>query len=168
MATVVEPNALAQALLRLATDADLRRSMGAAGRARALQDFDWPVVLRQYAELAEHLREIRMRHAGQAPTQWPPQADPFLRFAHFATGPIKGSAPVVAAADALARLPLLLSLTMTSYIHEDPALLTELLRVAATPGKHTVGGLLVAAGQSTPAGLRAVMWLWKFNLISVG
>lgn len=67
LATVVDPQLLEQAVLRLATDSALRTAMGSAGRARAEQEYDWPVVLRRYTELMTQLREVREKHASTPP-----------------------------------------------------------------------------------------------------
>ena len=59
LATVIEPTALAQACIALASQPELRARMGAAGLARATRDFDWPVILQRYAQLAGELTKIR-------------------------------------------------------------------------------------------------------------
>jgi len=35
-------------------------------------------------------------------------------------------------------------------------------------GGQTVNALLAAAGLATPVGVRALMWLWKLDLVRVG
>ena len=52
-ATVVDPEAAADALSRLLADPDLRRRMGAAGRIRAVEHFRWERVIRPYETLWE-------------------------------------------------------------------------------------------------------------------
>ncbi|NBT82161.1 MAG: glycosyltransferase [Betaproteobacteria bacterium] len=59
LATVVEPVALAEATLALASNHSLRQQMGAEGQRRALADFDWAVILDRYDDLARELRSIR-------------------------------------------------------------------------------------------------------------
>ncbi|HSV82053.1 MAG TPA: glycosyltransferase family 4 protein, partial [Ramlibacter sp.] len=115
LATVVEPRTLQSALERLARDAALRSQMGAAGRARALAEFDWPLILRRYCDFAAHLEKIRACSANAAAQTWPLRADPFRRFAHFATEPLNGSWPARARPDAVARLRVLLSLGAASF-----------------------------------------------------
>lgn len=51
--------AMGEACARLAADASLRRSMGAAGRARAVRDFSPDVVVSQYEALYESCRALR-------------------------------------------------------------------------------------------------------------
>lgn len=52
---VVDPDAFADAILRLATDADLRREMGRAGYAKARTVYAWETVIGQYLRLWEEL-----------------------------------------------------------------------------------------------------------------
>lgn len=54
----------------------------------------------------------------------------------------------------------------------DPQLLSReaviaLLAGVEKMGNTTVNTALAAAGQATPAGVRALMWLWKFDLVGV-
>lgn len=183
MATVVEPDALASACLRLATDPALRLQMGAAGRRRAREDFDWPVILRRYEALAAQLVEIRRAHAGSNlafPAEpWPQRADPFHRFAHFPTATLQGHWQVALHGDAMARLPRLLSLSMLNYSFSADAVNAELVEKLLSSigcsngsngggaGRTTVQAALVAAGCATPAGVRGLMWLWKFGLVDI-
>jgi len=175
VATVVEPNALASACLRLATDTALRLQMGAAGRRRALEEYDWPVILRRYDALAEQLNEIRRAHSGLSlamPAQpWPQRADPFHRFAHFSTASLQGHWRVRMQPDAQVRLPGLLSLSMLNYALSTDSMtaemVEELLAAAGIGEECTVQAMLLAAGCATPAGVRALMWLWKFGLVEI-
>lgn len=171
LATVVEPEALAQAVSRLAASPELRRTFGAAGRARALAEFDWPVILLRYAELAGQLTNLRQRHAGAAPQPWPQRGDPFWRFGHFPSATLGGSWMVKGRPDLAARLQVLLSLTMTSYAFgEGDVLRVTVQEIADLLSKceaQSVNAALAATGHASPAGVRALMWLWKFDLIQV-
>lgn len=171
LATVVDPEILVAAFTRLATQPELRARMGAAGLVRAQNEFDWPIILQRYAELAKELGRIRT-DAGPQPTEpWPTRADPFHRFAHFSTKTLGGNWLVTAKQDAVARLNDLLSLAMVNYAF-DAALLPKehivaLLDVLQKQGGQTVNALLAAAGVATPVGVRSLMWLWKFDLLKV-
>ncbi|WP_397414339.1 glycosyltransferase family 4 protein [Phenylobacterium sp.] len=85
--TAVHVALAAEALAALAGDIDLRRRMGAAGRARVMECFDWPVVARLYHGLADELSAVRAASADPArmPAADPVKSDPFRAFAHFAT-----------------------------------------------------------------------------------
>lgn len=171
LATVVEPTALAQACTALATQPELRARMGAAGLARATRDFDWPVILHRYAQLADELTKIRTAAGPQTPEPWVQRADPFARFGHFPSHTLAGNALVLSQPGAQARLADLLSLAMANYAFEASLLPREtivaLLSVLDKQGRQTVNALLVAAGVTTPVGVRCLMWLWKFDLVQV-
>ena len=121
---MVEPTALAQAVLALALDADKRRSMGAAGLERAREVFDWPVILDRYVDLAEELGRIRAAAGVQRAEPWPTLAHPFARFAHFPTQRLGGNWQVRPQPNAAARLRDLLGLSMAGYAF-DAALLPK-------------------------------------------
>jgi hypothetical protein len=85
--TAVHVGKAAEALAALVESPDLRRRMGAAGRVRIREAFDWPVVARRYHALVDDLADLRQaapdrpsRHRNQ-----PTKADPFADFAGFAT-----------------------------------------------------------------------------------
>lgn len=171
LATVVEPAALAAACTRLATQPQLRSRMGAAGLARAQGEFDWPVILQRYAQLADELARIRLAAGVQAAQPWPTRADPFARFAHFPSQTLGGGWLVRAQPDAQARLRDLLGLAMANYAFDASLLPREtiaaLLTVAGQNDGQTVNALLSAAGAATAVGVRCLMWLWKFDLVKV-
>jgi len=171
LATVIDPTALAQACIALASQPELRASLGAAGLARATQDFDWPVILKRYALLADELNKIRLDAGAQAPELWVQRADPFARFGHFSTHTLAGNSMVLAQPSAQARLSDLRSLAMANYAFEGtllpPDTIVALLSLLDKSGSQTVNELLVAAGVATPVGVRCLMWLWKFDLVQV-
>ena len=171
VATVIEPTALAQACIALASQPELRASMGASGLARATQDFDWPVILQRYAQLADELNKIRLEVGPRASEPWVQRADPFARFGHFSTHTLAGNSMVLAQPSAQARLSDLRSLAMANYAFEGtllpPDTIVALLSLLDKSGSQTVNELLVAAGVATPVGVRCLMWLWKFDLLQV-
>ena len=85
--TAVHVGYAARALGQLIASPDLRRRMGAAGRARVRDTFDWPVVVREYNALADELTEIRNAAPEQQPSHRvnPLKGDPFADFVGFAT-----------------------------------------------------------------------------------
>jgi alpha-maltose-1-phosphate synthase len=171
LATVVDPQALAAALLRLAQDSSLRERMGRAGRERAQSVFDWPKILLQYDELATHLAGIRSAHATEGAKPWPQRADPFVQFAHFPTHTLGGDSLVHAQPDAKAQLHGLMSLSMANYGFDAQLLPREgpatLLAILERAGLHTVESLAKAAGMTSAVGVRTLMWLWKFGLVRI-
>ena len=83
--TAVHVGRAAQALVELISSPDLRQQMGSAGRARAREAFDWPVVVKQYNDLADELAEIRNAAEEQSTEHRlnPVRGDPFADFAGF-------------------------------------------------------------------------------------
>jgi glycosyltransferase involved in cell wall biosynthesis len=169
LATVVDPEALAQACVRLATDAALRQQMGAQGQARALADYDWPVILRRYNALAQELAALRQAAGAQSPQRWLQRADPFERFAHFSSATVGGNWTVQALPEPQARLRQLLGLAMANYALDDKLLPAEamerLLACAERDGVQNVNQLLAVAGAQSPTGIRCLMWLAKFAIL---
>ncbi|MDP2009233.1 MAG: glycosyltransferase family 4 protein [Phenylobacterium sp.] len=83
--TAVHVGRAAEAIAALIASPDLRRRMGEAGRKRVREMFDWPVVARQYAGLADELTAIREASPPDA-TQGrlnPVKGDPNRDFAGF-------------------------------------------------------------------------------------
>ena len=171
LATVADPMALARALLTLALDGERRRAMGAAALKRAREEYDWPVILHRYAALASDLGRIRAEAVACPVEPWPTRADPFARFAHFSSQTLGGSWLVTLLPDGVARLRDLLSLFMVSYAFDATLFPAESLMVLLTvlekKTPQTVNELLEAAGMATAAGVRALQWLWKFDLVRV-
>jgi glycosyltransferase involved in cell wall biosynthesis len=98
--TAVHVGKAAEGLAALMASPELRRRMGAAGRARVRRMFDWPVVARQYHELVDELAAIRaaaQRAPPAAPRLDPVQGDPFADFAHFATQVLTAETPLAVA-----------------------------------------------------------------------
>jgi glycosyltransferase involved in cell wall biosynthesis len=85
--TAVHIGRCAEALAALIRSPDLRRRMGAAGRARVRSAFDWPVVARQFRDLVDELGRVRAAAADppMGTRTHPVSGDPFGDFAHFAT-----------------------------------------------------------------------------------
>jgi len=85
--TAVHIARAADAIAELARSPELRKRMGAAGRERVRDAFDWPVVARQVHGLVDELATIRQAAADPKSRQaWDPvRGDPFKAFAGFAT-----------------------------------------------------------------------------------
>lgn len=171
MATVVDPEATASSFAKLADDPGLRRQMGDAARKRAVTEFDWPVILRHYAGLSQHLNEIRIKHINSPFVTVPNRADPFQRFAHFPTMQVGAEWIVSPCKDAAERLGVLLQLSMVNYGF-NPALLpaetlVEMLAFVNAKGASQVGKLLTLGSQGEAVAMRCLMWLWKFDLVAI-
>lgn len=169
LATVVDPEASAEAFTRLADDEPMREKFGEAGRRRAVAEYDWTVVLARYSDLVAQLAEIRAPRVGGEPFAFPQRADPFHRFAHFPTSHMRGDWAVWARPGAAQRLRDLLSLAMANYAFAHDVLSEERLAalVAALPPNKImrVSELLASVAQADGSGMRHLLWLWKFDII---
>jgi len=85
--TAVHVGRAAEAIAALIASPDLRRRMGEAGRQRVREMFDWPVVARQYAALADELTALRLAAPEDATRGGlnPVKGDPHRDFAGFAS-----------------------------------------------------------------------------------
>lgn len=86
--TAVNVGLAAKALAELIASPELRRRMGAAGKARVREAFDWPVVVGQINALLAELGAARAASAGPVARHVanPVKGDPFRDFAGFASG----------------------------------------------------------------------------------
>lgn len=169
-AVAVDPEAAADALARLVADPDLRRRMGAAGRARAVERFHWERVVRAYETLwADQDRDVR---------SWTPPTRsgsalypaPEVSFAGYPSSWLTDADRVQATAGAGSALPTVLNMPLTNLSGERRCRdLQAVVRVvAAAEQPRTVGELaadLERAG-ADPAQARATLaWLLKYGLI---
>jgi hypothetical protein len=172
---VVDVDAAAAALERLASDPDLRRRMGANGAARARDRFDWRVVIRSYEELWRELAALRAA-AEPAPAQqnagfWPARPDPFDLFASFPSGRFSTrmkfvQAPGIDEGRVLERLGLKIALVNGSS-DVSSAFLLHLWKQVGSQGASTEE-ILAARERSTGAAtVRGLMRLAKFGLLRI-
>lgn len=97
--TAVHVGRAAEALAELARSPELRRRMGAAGRARIAATYDWPVVAREMHALVDDLAAIRAAAPDPVVRQLadPVRGDPFVAFAGFPTEVLTPETAVAAA-----------------------------------------------------------------------
>jgi glycosyltransferase involved in cell wall biosynthesis len=100
--TAVHVSRAAEALARLIADPGLRQRMGAAGRERVREAFDWKVVAGQMSALVDEL--ARRRAAAETPPSrhrtHPVKGDPFGDFAGFASAVLTPQTPLSLASGA--------------------------------------------------------------------
>lgn len=93
MTTAVDIQAATGAFERLFSSTTLRQAMGAAGRRRVDELYDWTRVIPQYEALWEELNERRRVDGSQAEKQaarWPARLNPYDAFEHYPTSLIDG------------------------------------------------------------------------------
>ncbi|MBO6758467.1 MAG: glycosyltransferase family 4 protein [Roseibium sp.] len=79
----------AAAFSKLFSSEELRRQMGAAGRERAREVYDWKHIIPQYEALWAELDAVRKADGPKlapAAVPWPARPDPFLAFAAYPSG----------------------------------------------------------------------------------
>lgn len=172
LATYVDAGTLYQALDQLAGDPGLRQRLGQAGQRRAQSEYDWPVILARYADLTVELAKLReqARRDGVASPGTPPGlGDPFQQFRQFPTATLQAEWRFRPTAGGRERLHMITELPIARFGFDQgsfPATLPgELLNALPDAGART-DDWLTAAGMRTEFGVRALMWLWKFGLIT--
>lgn len=175
LVTAVDVQACAQALAHLVQDEALRHRLGAAGRERALQTFDWSVVMRQYqalwAEQAERLAQLAASPAQAAPQRDAAFINPLQLFDHYPSATLAVSHRVWRtpglAADAVAPLR---GLSMWRFVGNrlsDATALTQAVQKLpeADAGAPTLQDWARTQGWNLPLALRNTAWLAKVGLV---
>ncbi|WP_397420440.1 glycosyltransferase family 4 protein [Phenylobacterium sp.] len=88
---------LVDALSALIDNPGIRKAMGASGRQRARDLYDWPVIYRQYQTLWSELnarRRFLTRPLAGAPANLSTNLDPFEVFGHYPTHQISATTPL--------------------------------------------------------------------------
>lgn len=171
MATAIDIGELTERIVRLASDRDLRRQMGEAGRRRAIEAFDWPVILDRYDDFAGGLAELRAAglRARATPAQSPPlRPDPFALFASYPTSRLSGSSTVQAAPLSGGSLDTFLDLAMANYILGAERLSQDVIRrvhAEVAFQDRSVDALVESLHAEPEQTVRALMWLVKLGLV---
>ena len=173
-AVAVDGAQLAQAYARLIGDADLRRQLGASGRLRALQEFDWAVVFARYRALWSELDERRRADAALGPPLpqvVPDRQDPFALFASYPSAQITPASLVTLAPDAsLTLLRQYRELAINRFAAASLPTLEEfgLIFGSIESRPMQVDELLDTLGPcDRPTLLRGLAWLSKMDLLQV-
>lgn len=170
----VDVQAVAQAFKELFNNPDLRRRMGAAGRIRATNDYDWAVIIHRYEDLMEELAHIRKE--SQSPyvvrNPWPARMDPFEAFAAYPTETLRSSTRLslvdISPGHAVRRLQNYLKLSMVNFNHLElpiPAESEQIFNSLAS-GPLDVQALLKSFAQSRQRIIyRGLCWLLKLGIL---
>ena len=175
--TAVHIGHAAAALAELIGNPDLRRQMGAAGRARVAEAFDWPVVARQVHALTDDLAQVRAAaadppaEAASDPVRGDPvRGDPLRTFIGFASQPLGldtwlSVTPGATAAEVTATAAIGLDAAFAN-LRAGPELCGAALEVIARAGRMQVRDVLLAF----PIPQRRVLelglaWMAKYGFI---
>jgi glycosyltransferase involved in cell wall biosynthesis len=173
--TAVDLSAASNALAALIESPDLRRTMGAAGRQRIVEDLDWSQVIPRYQAFWGELAARRAMAAPEAPDQArrlvnPRRADPFTLFRAYPTRALQASdrLRLGAASDwPSAQLILSRNLAMAGRwamaADEECQAVVDLIRAA---GEASVADILAAMpAPRQPYVERTLLWLMKFDIL---
>ena len=167
--TAVDVGQTAEALTLLFSDPDLRARMGAAGRARAREVFDWGAVIPQYQALWAELARRRTAAGQQPGLENPYRPDPFRMFAAYPTAVLEADDLVASArpfVDGEAAFLLESPGVRNSAARLPTTTEAESLIAAITDQPRTVGALLAAfPPDRRPFVERGILWLAKFGFV---
>jgi glycosyltransferase involved in cell wall biosynthesis len=174
----VDTAACIDAFVRLAGDANLRATMGAAGMKHAQTSFDWRVVVGQYQALWQQLAKLRVEAAESAAhdsgrhVPVPARMDPFDVFEHYATEALSDehrvSLPEGSGPDRLKAYRDLPTTNYASAVLPDQKLCLSILAVLAKRGTMTVGQMLKITAEDQVASMqRALVWMMKIDVVRI-
>ena len=172
----VDIEAASNAFVRLFQSPELRAQMGAAGRERARQVYDWAAIIPQYESLWTQLGEIR---AAQANTlkplahPWPARMDPFDAFTRYPTQALKPET-VLALVDAnpdaaMQRVEAYRKLAMVNFakiVLPTDAEVRLILHAALTP-QAALTLIQAVPAERQAFVFRALVWLVKLGVLRV-
>lgn len=162
--------ALFDAAERLATDADLRRTMGAAGRRMARERFEWSGLVRDYLALWDDLARIRAKAQGDprfAPRRAADRLNPYALFGTYPSAKVSPETRMRRRAGggdlaALLADPLhAVFVTDLGGVEAAAALLAHVPHAAPLP----LSGVAAAAGQTQAQALALVTLLLKLGVV---
>ncbi len=170
--TAVHVGRAAEAIAALASDQDLRRRMGAAGRDRIRTMFDWPVVAGDLQALFTELEGVRA--ASPAPERRflfnPVKGDPFRDFAGFATHALDANSvvslrPGTGAAD-LARAETLMLDRFAESWRTGPEETAKIVDILAVQGPLSAGAVSAAFPEARRRAVDlTLVWLAKIGVV---
>lgn len=176
LCTAVDVAHCAEAFARLFADEPLRRSMGASGRQRAREHFDWKHVVRAYQELWHELARRRGHAAAlQRPASQPAnplREDPFALFATYPSAQLDDHSIVtpLGGDDFDGRLDRLYEMPMMNFAPAMFATREESRQLLASlsAGPRPVAELLATSVREKRHLLqRTIVWLAKAGLVQV-
>jgi glycosyltransferase involved in cell wall biosynthesis len=174
-ATAVDIPDFAEVVSALVADPEMRRRMGQAGRARAREVYDWPVIYRQYQALWAELN-ARRKSAVAAPAMqaWikalpraaPGRPDPFDAFGHYPTATITRDTRLALSPDATrADLDALLAHPLFGALSGSTDSIRQIFDTLAA-GELTLGDLSTRTVKNDPTAGRTAALLVKLGMVT--
>jgi glycosyltransferase involved in cell wall biosynthesis len=172
--TVVDIDALEHYLGLLTDNADLRRQMGLRARQRAVDEFSWSAVVKQYDDLFDEQRELARRSAPPSPQRLDIARRSSLQalFEHYPTQVLPSDAVLTlnAAGREWLRTPYPLGIALAGCELLDESLCLKMATLMTERGSMTIDALAERASQDfgTPTWLARlnVMRLIKYGILT--
>ena len=177
----VDIDQAAQAFVKLFESSSLRQTMGAAGRLRAQEVYDWRVIIAQYEALwaeQQSARTAALENTATPPVKlthpWPARMDPFYAFASYPTQALTANT-VLCMADAsveaaTARIQTYQGMAMVSFakwVMPNDAEIVAVLKQASS-GPQSAQNLVVQINESRkPFVFRTLVWFLKLGVLKV-
>jgi len=168
----VDVAAAADAFTRLFTSAELRQQMGAAGRQRAREVYDWRHIIPQYEALWAQLSEIRLAQGQNLPPlahPWPARMDPFHAFASYPTHTLTPETLLVRVDKdvevALKKVAAMRALAMVDFAKLVLPTEEEVRLVLSAPEATAAERVAAISEERRPYVLRALAWLMKLGVL---
>jgi glycosyltransferase involved in cell wall biosynthesis len=166
-----------KSFVKLFNSLELRKEMGAKGRQRARNEYDWKVIIPRYESLWASLDELRRSQSSitkRVPHPWPARMDPFHAFDNYPTSFLTQQSILVLVDEdsqkAIARLTKYLNLAMINYakaVLPSISEVTEILNKLES-GPLPAGELVKHISDSRQMFVfRSLSWLLKMNILKV-
>ncbi len=176
----VDVDQLTEKMELLASNPNLRASMGNSAKQRAQIEFDWRNIVPAYEALWEELKMIRQAYQQnnvnepRKSNQWPARMDPYFIFANYPTKNLNINEKIVAFENSVEqsqqKLAGLLQLSMVNYTKDINLKQKDLFAMLRNVG---VDGIILSKllekyeERYRPIVYRAVLWLMKFGVLKV-
>jgi glycosyltransferase involved in cell wall biosynthesis len=177
----VDIDQAAQAFVKLFESSSLRQTMGAAGRLRAQEVYDWRVINAQYEALwaeQQSARTAALENTATPPVKlthpWPARMDPFYAFASYPTQALTANT-ILCLADAsveaaTARIQTYQGMAMVSFakwVMPNDAEIVAVLKQASS-GPQSAQNLVVQINEARkPFVFRTLVWFLKLGVLKV-
>jgi alpha-maltose-1-phosphate synthase len=172
LSTSVDVAATTEAFITLSGNKELRRRMGAAGRARTRDIYDWRRIIPRYEALWDELTAIRIAESAAPATDGarnPAFPDPFDLYKGFATTSLQND-DCLKLSLPLEQLNIIFAQRMNMFRADLLLPPTDLLRLAHLSRRE--GGLEVATAvaefQDPPRVRLSLVWLLKMGVCALG
>lgn len=177
MLVAVDPVATEQAFASLIASPEKRAEMGAAGRARAQQVYDWSQIIPQYEALWAELASLRAARASEAPRlahPWPARMDPFHGFATYPTRLLTPETSLaLTAGNAHAARQQVQAMRELAMVRFAPLVMPaedelDLMLTALEGGPLPASAVIAVVAETRRAhALRSLAWLAKLGVVRV-